>query len=226
MSIRIPLPPRRPPDPLPTARPRHAVGRPRRRPPRPRPPLRATSSSSGCRVLGPTATWLLRRLVAGFDHHPDGYELDVADTARGPRAQRHQGHRRRRSPRPLQRCVMFGVVQHAQPTAWVVRRRVPPISQRHLLRLPTDLQTAHEQWTTTTIHLDVARAGARAGHGDARRRRRPRRCSSRSSSPSASRRRPPPRPASCSCAGRPGYASVNRRSRRRPTSALSEAARS
>ena len=33
-------------------------------------------------VLGPTATWLLRRLVAGFDHHPDGYELDVAGTAR------------------------------------------------------------------------------------------------------------------------------------------------
>ena len=29
-------------------------------------------------VLGPTATWLLRRLVAGFDHQPDGYELDVA----------------------------------------------------------------------------------------------------------------------------------------------------
>ena len=33
-------------------------------------------------VLGPTATWLLRRLVAGFDHRPDGYELDVAATAR------------------------------------------------------------------------------------------------------------------------------------------------
>jgi len=33
-------------------------------------------------VLGPTATWLLRRLVAGFDHQPDGYELDVAASAR------------------------------------------------------------------------------------------------------------------------------------------------
>ena len=28
-------------------------------------------------VLGPTATWLLRRLVAGFDNRPDGEHADV-----------------------------------------------------------------------------------------------------------------------------------------------------
>ena len=33
-------------------------------------------------VLGPTATWLIRRLVAGFDEQPDGYRLDIAATAR------------------------------------------------------------------------------------------------------------------------------------------------
>jgi hypothetical protein len=27
-------------------------------------------------TLGPTATWLVRRLVAGFDSHPGGYDLD------------------------------------------------------------------------------------------------------------------------------------------------------
>ena len=32
-------------------------------------------------VLGPTATWLARRLVGGFDHYPDGYELNLPDTA-------------------------------------------------------------------------------------------------------------------------------------------------
>ena len=57
---------------------------------------------------------------------------------------------------------MFGVVQHLSAT-WVVRRRLPLISQRHLLRLPPELQSAHEQWTTTTIHIDsLARAHALA----------------------------------------------------------------
>ena len=54
----------------------------------------------------------------------------------------------------LQRCVMFGVANRLTDS-WVVRRRVPSISQRHLLRLPSSLQTAHEQWTRTTVRLDV-----------------------------------------------------------------------
>ena len=85
-------------------------------------------------VLGPTATWLLRRLVAGFDHHPDGYELDVAGTARALGLSVTKGMA---SPfaKALQRCIMFGVAQRLSE-AWVVRRRVPSISQRHLLRLP------------------------------------------------------------------------------------------
>src|SRR4051795_2593288 len=32
-------------------------------------------------VLGPTATWILRRLVLGFDRYPLGYELDLDETA-------------------------------------------------------------------------------------------------------------------------------------------------
>ena len=32
-------------------------------------------------VLGPTATWLMRRLAAGLDHQPDGYQIDLASTA-------------------------------------------------------------------------------------------------------------------------------------------------
>jgi hypothetical protein len=112
-------------------------------------------------VLGPTATWLLRRLVAGFDHHPDGYELDVPGTARALGLSVSKGMA---SPfaKALQRCIMFGVAQRLSE-AWVVRRRVPSISQRHLLRLPPELQSAHEQWTRTTISLDaLARAHALA----------------------------------------------------------------
>ena len=33
-------------------------------------------------ILGPTATWLLRRLVDGLEAFPNGYELDLDETAR------------------------------------------------------------------------------------------------------------------------------------------------
>src|SRR3954463_16183489 len=32
-------------------------------------------------VLGPTATWVVRRLVGGFDRSPLGYEIDLAEMA-------------------------------------------------------------------------------------------------------------------------------------------------
>src|SRR5205809_3125197 len=32
-------------------------------------------------TLGPSTTWLLRRMVAGFDSQPDGYELSLSETA-------------------------------------------------------------------------------------------------------------------------------------------------
>ncbi len=112
-------------------------------------------------VLGPTATWLVRRLVAGFDRHPDGYELDVTGTARSLGLSVTRGTA---SPfaKAVQRCAMFGALQQLTGT-WAVRRRMPAVSQRHLLRLPPDLQHAHEQWATTTVRLDVlARAHALA----------------------------------------------------------------
>ena len=112
-------------------------------------------------VLGPTATWLMRRLVAGFDHHPDGYVLDVAATARSLGLSVSKGLA---SPfnKAVTRCVMFGLVQR-RTEAWLVRRRVPIVSQRHLGRLPDDVQSQHTQWTATTIHIDaLARAHALA----------------------------------------------------------------
>lgn len=104
-------------------------------------------------VLGPSATWLLRRLVSGFDRHPDGYELDVAHTARSLGLSLSKGAA---SPfaRAVSRCVMFGVAAE-RSDGWTVRRRVPAISQRHLLRLPDDLQARHREWTHTTVSLDA-----------------------------------------------------------------------
>jgi hypothetical protein len=104
-------------------------------------------------VLGPSTTFLMRRLAAGFDAYPDGFELDLADTAaalgltvlgpQGPFA------------RAISRCVQFGLAQpHSH--GLLVRRRVPPLSHRHVARLSPSLQAAHERW----VELELAAATA------------------------------------------------------------------
>ena len=66
-------------------------------------------------LLGPSSTWLLRRLVAGLDEAPDGYELDLALTATelglGARSGRH-------SPflRSIDRCCRFGAAHQIDET--------------------------------------------------------------------------------------------------------------
>lgn len=109
-------------------------------------------------VLGPTATWLLRRLANGLEQSPDGYELDLGATAKAMGLSFSAG---RSSPfsKALQRCVMFGV---AHPIAvggienggLAVRRRVPPVAHRHLRRMPDEVQREHSIWERSTISLD------------------------------------------------------------------------
>ena len=92
-------------------------------------------------ILGPTATWLLRRLAAGFDHYPDGFELDLVETAQALGTTYRPGHE---SPftRAIERLSIFGL---AQPYAngLAVRTRVPLLPARYLPRLPRYLRDAH-----------------------------------------------------------------------------------
>lgn len=103
-------------------------------------------------VLGPTGTWLLRRLVAGLEQAPDGYQLDLTSTARAMGLSYSAG---RSSPfsKALQRCVMFGLA-HPIDGGIAVRRRLPPISTRHLQRMPDDVQAAHEAWQAAPVTCD------------------------------------------------------------------------
>ena len=109
-------------------------------------------------VLGPTATWILRRLVLGLDRYPVGYELDLAETASALGLSFTGGAS---SPfvRSMQRCVLFGVAQPIHG-GLAVRRRVPPVAARHLLRMPPHLRAAHDAWRqrdTTTSLNDIDR---------------------------------------------------------------------
>jgi hypothetical protein len=105
-------------------------------------------------LLGPTTTFLLRLLVDRLDEAPDGYELDVAQTAtalgltsmgpNGPFA------------RAFSRCVQFGLAQpHSH--GLLVRRRVPPLSNRQVLRLPPGLQAKHRASIAGAASEEAAR---------------------------------------------------------------------
>ena len=103
-------------------------------------------------VIGPTATWIMRRLADRFDDAPEGYELDLAHTATTMGLSFQRGAT---SPfgKALHRCVMFGLAQGADGEL-VVRRRLPQVAQRHLVRLPDDVQADHLVWARASVRLD------------------------------------------------------------------------
>src|SRR5262245_11277378 len=103
-------------------------------------------------ILGPSTTWLLRRLAARFDAEPDGFQLDLHETAGALGLSATSG---RNSPfaRTLQRSVQFGL---AQPNSrgLSVRRMLPPLSHRQLGRLPASLRDAHGEWVAAAADAD------------------------------------------------------------------------
>lgn len=96
-------------------------------------------------ILGPSSTWLLRRLVAGLDAEPAGYELDLALTA----AELGLGNRSgRNSPfiRSIERLCRFGVAHLVDDTVLRVRRSLAPLTRLQVARLPVALQKEHDAW--------------------------------------------------------------------------------
>ncbi len=124
-------------------------------------------------ILGPSTTWLLRLLATELDVNPAGFELDLAEAALvlgiGSRGGRH-------SPfmRALTRCCRFDLAElggaaaaelggadaaavgRSGATAIVVRRKLPPLNRRQLLRLPPSLQQTHREWQEATLAVPAA----------------------------------------------------------------------
>jgi hypothetical protein len=123
-------------------------------------------------VLGPSTTWLLRRLAFRLEAEPDGFSLDLAETARslglGAKGGRH-------SPfvRALGRCVSFDLARPESYDSLAVRRRLPPLSRRQVLHLPPSLQQSHQRWQDAQLgppgaeHQRAALNGRRTAHGEA-----------------------------------------------------------
>ena len=107
-------------------------------------------------VLGPTATWLLRRCAAEVDRSDVPVVLDLGVLAASLGLAHHAG---RHNPfsRGFGRCVMFGLMRAAGHTGPLqsleVRTFVPVLPARHLARLPAALQTAHADWLAGHVAL-------------------------------------------------------------------------
>jgi hypothetical protein len=103
-------------------------------------------------ILGPSTVWLLRRFAAGFEYGPEGFDLDLAETARslglGDRSGRH-------SPfvRAINRTIQFGLAQLVGEDALSVRRRVPPLNRARVCRLSPALQARHASWQDQQLQL-------------------------------------------------------------------------
>lgn len=110
-------------------------------------------------VLGPTATWLLRRCAAWVAADPSGTRVDLGTLAATMGLAYRPG---RPTPfaRGFDRCIMFGLVRHLADSPvplYAVRTRVPALSARHLARLPAELRTAHADFIDGGLDLVGAR---------------------------------------------------------------------
>jgi hypothetical protein len=97
-------------------------------------------------VLGPSACWLLRRLVAGLETAPGGFTLEVAHVARAL-GLGNKGGRNAPLLRTIARTDQFHVTHfNEHDGTLLVRRRLPPLNRNQISRLPSALQAEHTAW--------------------------------------------------------------------------------
>ena len=103
-------------------------------------------------TLGPSATWIIRRLADHLDAEPDGFILDLNDLAQSLGLSNARGAD---SPfgRALQRCSMFNLIR---PTSggYDVKRRIPDLTTRQLERMHDRLRRNHDEWVQRTWTTD------------------------------------------------------------------------
>jgi len=96
-------------------------------------------------ILGPSTLWLLRRLADELERSPEGFTLDLAETARSIGVGMRGG---RSSPfvRSIERSCRFGATRLHGNDTLAVRRRLAPLARRQISRLPEALQREHARW--------------------------------------------------------------------------------
>jgi hypothetical protein len=95
-------------------------------------------------VLGPTATWLYRRLGSWMEFNPDGLSIDLRELGEGLGLGSGIG---RQSPlmRSVDRLTRFGAARWAG-TQLQVRRALAPLTQGHVSRLSETNRRLHDEY--------------------------------------------------------------------------------
>jgi hypothetical protein len=108
-------------------------------------------------ILGPSTTWLLRRIAAAFDSAPDGFAMPLVETARSIGLGDHCG-RQSAFLRTLNRMVQFDAARPIGPAGLAVRRRLPPWVGANCSgsRLHCKLRTI-DGWQSTVLTVKAAR---------------------------------------------------------------------
>ncbi len=103
-------------------------------------------------VLGPSSTWLLRRIANQLDLQPQGFDLNLEEMAHSIGLGGATG---RHSPliRSIKRCVRYGAARRMRSGSVAVRKMLSQIPQRYLERLPQDLQSQHQVWALSNRDL-------------------------------------------------------------------------
>lgn len=96
-------------------------------------------------ILGPSATWFLRYLADHLDVSPEGFDLDVAACAATIGLGNPWGSNGAFA-RTIRRCSKFDLVRMRRGPVLEVRRRLPPLTQRQIGRLPDVLRDDHARW--------------------------------------------------------------------------------
>lgn len=112
-------------------------------------------------VIGPSCTWLVRRVTTGLEIHPDGYEmrLDLCAAELGIGGSRSKNAT---FARTVDRCAQFGLMRRDGRSGLQVRRRLPPLNRGHVRRLPERLIGLHERWSLESPIDDGSELAERA----------------------------------------------------------------
>ena len=111
-------------------------------------------------IVGPSVTWLIRRIAAGFDASPDGFEMPLGETARAL-GLGDPGGRNSAFFRTLSRMIQFDLARVSGSAELEVMRRLPPLNRRQAGRLTPELQEAHERWLASTLEAPPAEIARR-----------------------------------------------------------------
>lgn len=96
-------------------------------------------------VLGPSATFFLRRCAVLLDRRPEGLTIDLTELSPALGLGRSLSTHAPLT-RAIDRCVRFGMARRTAADHLAVRLMAGPLPRHHVDRLPPPLQDLHSSW--------------------------------------------------------------------------------